>query len=88
MSLLKNTGVNLIWHFINNMKYRKYIVIALFALAGSTAMYLYWFFVGCKTGTCLITSSPTISSGYGLLFGGLLGSTFNDWFEKNKQKNK
>lgn len=49
-------------------------------------MYLYWLFVGCKTGTCLITSSPTISSGYGLLFGGLLGSTFNDWIEKKEKK--
>lgn len=69
------------------MNYRKYIVITLFALAGSTAMYLYWFFVGCKTGTCLITSSPTISSGYGLLFGGLLGSTLNDWIEQKEKKN-
>lgn len=70
------------------MKYRKYIVIAIFALIGSTAMYLYWFFVGCKSGTCLITSSPTISSGYGLLFGGLLGSTVNDWLEKKDKQDK
>lgn len=68
------------------MKYRKYILIALFALTGSTAMYLYWFFVGCKTGSCLITSSPSISSGYGLLFGGLVGSTINDWIEKKEEK--
>ncbi len=68
------------------MNYKKYVIIGLFALAGSTAMYLYWFFVGCKTGTCLITSSPTISSGYGLLFGGLLGSNFNDWIQKKEKK--
>ena len=67
------------------MKIKNYIVIISFALTGSTAMYLYWLFVGCKTGTCLITSSPTISSGYGLLFGGLLGSTVNDWINKTKK---
>ncbi|MCB0495262.1 MAG: hypothetical protein KDC79_03960 [Cyclobacteriaceae bacterium] len=64
----------------------KYILIAVFALAGSTAMYLYYFFVGCKSGTCLITSSPTISSGYGLLLGGLLGSSVTDWLNKRKKK--
>jgi len=70
------------------MNFRKYVIIVIFALVGSTAMYLYWFFVGCKTGTCLITSSPTISSGYGLLIGGLLGSTVNDWVEKKVKQNK
>ena len=70
------------------MNIKKYIIIAVFALLGSTTMYLYWFFVGCKTGTCLITSSPTISSGYGLLFGGLLGSTITDWMEKKDNRNK
>ncbi len=64
------------------MGIKKYIIIASFALIGSTAMYLYYYFVGCKTGTCLITSSPTISSGYGLLFGGLIGSTINDFLQK------
>jgi len=63
----------------------KYVIIAFFALLGSASMYLYWFFIGCKTGTCLITSSPTISSGYGLLFGGLLGSSINDYIKKNKK---
>ncbi|MCB0505117.1 MAG: hypothetical protein KDC58_06395, partial [Cyclobacteriaceae bacterium] len=60
----------------------KYLIIAVFALLGSTAMYLYWFFVGCKSGTCLITSSPTISSGYGLLLGGLIGGSVTDWVNK------
>jgi hypothetical protein len=68
------------------MKLNKYMIIVVFALIGSTAMYLYWFFVGCKTGTCLITSSPTVSSAYGLIFGGLLGSTFNDWINKKNKK--
>ncbi len=64
---------------------KKYAVIIFFALLGSTVMYLYYFFIGCKTGTCLITSSPTISAGYGLLFGGLVGSSVNDLVNKNKK---
>jgi len=62
-------------------KINKYIIISFFALFGSTSMYLYWYFVGCNSGTCLITTSPTISSGYGLLFGGLLGSTISDYIK-------
>lgn len=64
----------------------KYLLIATFAIVGSTAMYLYWFFIGCNSGTCLITSSPSISSGYGLLLGGLVGSSVTDWFGKKKKK--
>ena len=74
------------------MKLKNYIFITVFALLGSTLMYMYYFFIGCKSGTCLITSSPAISSGYGLLLGGLVGSSLNDFITKrndNKQtKNK
>jgi len=46
------------------------------ALLGLFAGYLYWFFIGCTTGTCVITSSPVNSSLYGLFLGGLIGSSF------------
>lgn len=64
----------------------KYLIVVGFAILGSTAMYLYWFFIGCNSGTCLITSSPTFSSGYGLLLGGLVGSSVTDWIGKRKKK--
>lgn len=51
--------------------------IALGAIGG----YLYWRYVGCSTGACPITSSPTISTLYGALIGGLFGGIF-------KPKNK
>jgi hypothetical protein len=51
-------------------------------LLGAVGGYLYYAFVGCASGTCAITSSPTISTLYGALMGGLL---FN-MFEKNTQK--
>lgn len=43
---------------------------------GAIGGYLYWRYVGCSTGTCPITSSPTISTLYGALMGGLFGGIF------------
>lgn len=43
------------------------------ALLGAVGGYLYWRYIGCSTGTCPITSSPTMSTLYGVLMGGLLG---------------
>jgi hypothetical protein len=51
-------------------------------LLGAVGGFLYYAFVGCASGKCAITSSPTISTLYGALMGGLL---FN-MFEKNTQK--
>jgi hypothetical protein len=51
-------------------------------LLGAVGGYLYYAFIGCASGTCAITSSPTISTLYGALMGGLL---FN-MFEKETQK--
>ncbi len=51
-------------------------------LLGAVGGYLYYAFVGCASGTCAITSSPTISTLYGAIMGGLL----LNMFEKNTQK--
>jgi hypothetical protein len=51
-------------------------------LVGAVGGYLYYAFVGCASGTCAITSSPTISTLYGALMGGLLFSML----EKETQK--
>jgi hypothetical protein len=39
------------------------------AIAGGILGYLYYYFVGCASGTCAITSSPIMS----VIFGGVLG---------------
>lgn len=44
---------------------------------GALAGFLYWKYVGCITGTCLITSRPVNSTLYGALTGGLLLSSIN-----------
>lgn len=56
------------------------------ALLGAAGGYLYWKFIGCSTGTCPITSSPTISTLYGVLMGSLLGGIFKK--SKVKTNNK
>ncbi len=38
-------------------------------LLGGAGGFLYYRFVGCKTGACLITSNPWISTLYGALIG-------------------
>ena len=47
---------------------RLLIGIAIGAIGG----YAYYYFVGCNSGTCAITSNPINSTLYGILFGGLL----------------
>jgi hypothetical protein len=48
------------------------IGIAIGALAG----YGYYFYVGCASGTCAITSKPLNSTLYGALMGGLIFNMF------------
>ena len=45
-------------------------------LAGALGGYLYYYFVGCTSGSCAITSKPLNSTLYGALMGGLLLNTF------------
>ena len=56
--------------FNNNKLY--FIGVILGAIAG----YLYWKFVGCTSGTCMITSKPINSTLYGAMLGTLLLGIF------------
>ena len=46
------------------------------ALLGGVGGFIYWRFVGCSSGTCLITSRPVNSILYFSLMGALLLSMF------------
>lgn len=48
------------------------IAIGLGALAG----YGFYYFVGCSTGACPLTSNPWTSTGYGALLGWLAASAW------------
>ena len=43
---------------------------------GALAGYTYYFYVGCASGTCSITSKPLNSTLYGALMGGLVFNIF------------
>jgi hypothetical protein len=63
-----------------NLKYFKWsLAIALGAIGG----YSYYYFVGCNSGSCAITSSPVNSTLYGAVMGGL----FLNMFTKENKKN-
>ncbi|WP_027375917.1 hypothetical protein [Kaistella palustris] len=45
-------------------------------LAGGIAGFCYYYFIGCETGSCAITSKPLNSSVYGMVMGYLVLSMF------------
>jgi phage shock protein E len=62
----------------------KLIVIGV--IIGGIAGYLYYYFVGCSSGTCAISSNPYNSTIYFSILGGLLMSIIKP--EKSKEKEK
>lgn len=67
------------------MKNKKIISTVVFLVIGGLGGYLYWYFIGCTSGTCPITSKWINTTLYGALLGYLLGSSIYDMVEKNKK---
>lgn len=63
----------------------KYKFTALGLLVGAIAGYAYYYFVGCASGTCSITSSPVNSTLYGAMMGGIFLHSFET---ENKNENQ
>lgn len=55
---------------------KKNLLTLIGAGVGAVAGFLYWYFIGCNSGGCAITSSPVNSSLYGILMGALVFSMF------------
>ncbi|HZK60438.1 MAG TPA: DUF6132 family protein [Anaerovoracaceae bacterium] len=47
-------------------------------ILGGFAGYLYYYFIGCYSGTCAITSSTVNSALYGIILGGLIIEILSD----------
>lgn len=56
------------------MKHLKWIIGI---IAGAAVGFSYWYYIGCNSGTCAITSSPVNSTIYGGLMGILLVNSFS-----------
>lgn len=65
------------------MSKRELRMTAVGVLIGFIAGYAYYYFIGCASGSCAITSHPVNSTLYGGVLGGLL---FNAIFETPKNK--
>jgi len=55
--------------------------ISLGVILGGAIGFAYYYFIGCKSGTCAITSNPVNSTLYGVLLGTL-------WIFPTKKRNK
>ncbi len=51
---------------------------------GAALGYAYYYFIGCSSGSCAITSKPLNSTLYGALMGFLLAGTFRRNEEKTQ----
>jgi hypothetical protein len=65
---------------------RKKQISILFLLIGAVGGFLYWKFVGCKSGTCPIKSVWYWTTLWGAAIGYLIGDFLNDFLEKRKNK--
>lgn len=65
------------------MKYGKWMIGG---VIGAAVGFAYWYFVGCNSGSCAITSSPVNSTLYGLGMGMLTMNMFTGDRKKNEQQ--
>lgn len=54
---------------------------------GALAGWSYWFFIGCSSGTCAITSSPVNSTLYMAVMGVLIFGLFRKEKKETKKEN-
>lgn len=64
------------------MNYQKFILPIIGAVVGSACGFLYWYQIGCASGTCMITSKPVNSTIYGAVMGYLLFDILGDLLRK------
>lgn len=62
---------------------KKHLLQIIGVIVGMTGGFLYYYFIGCNSGTCPITSNPYIS----IIYGGVLGFLVFDLFKKKEKQN-
>jgi hypothetical protein len=67
---------------------RKHLLLIIFLFAGAIGGFLYWKFVGCLSGTCVIKSVWYLSTLYGIAVGYVAGSLIEELAIKFKKEKK
>ena len=67
---------------------RKHLLVVISMLAGAIGGFLYWKFVGCLSGTCVIKSVWYLSTLYGIALGYVAGSLIEELVVKFKKEKK
>lgn len=60
---------------------KKHILKISGIITGGVAGYLYYFYIGCSSGTCPISSNPYIS----IVYGSVMGYLFFDIFQRKEK---
>lgn len=68
------------------MKKAIILKMVLLIFVGGVLGYVYYYFIGCRTGTCPLSSNPFLTTGYGLLFGFIVGFDSRLFRRKIKQE--
>lgn len=61
---------------------KKYLLRIIGVVVGVIGGFVYYYYVGCQSGTCPITSNPYAS----IVFGGIFGYLLFDLFTKKEKK--
>jgi len=67
---------------------RKHLVEIISSIAGGIGGFLYWKFVGCLSGTCIIKSVWYLTTLYGMGLGWVTGGLVEDIILKLKKEKK
>lgn len=65
---------------------RKILITLLWGALGAAMGFAYYYFIGCNSGSCSITSNWESSAGIGFLFGAIMGYPTKK-AKKNEQDN-
>ena len=66
--------------------WKRYLPMMILTVVGAVGGFLYYRFVGCVSGACLITSNPYISTVYGGVLGLLIGYIVTPSKKKERQE--
>ncbi|MGB9770788.1 MAG: DUF6132 family protein [Candidatus Kapaibacteriota bacterium] len=66
---------------------RSILKVGLGGIVGGILGYLYYIFIGCKSGSCPITSNPYISTLWGVLLGFIIAFPTKKKINDNKRNN-